>query len=183
MRILAVAGAFWLLTLVVLTSDAGVGIIGFYVLLYGGIALGACWAVLVGRWIRARRRDPESASASTWRWYLVPAILLGSLVLSAIDGPNNPLFRVRFQLSRTALTREAQRLLNAPDGTPARRRVGLFRVERSDVIDGQVRFITTTCGVIDSCGVVYSPVNEPRRWQEDRFSPLGDRWWHLFEGF
>ena len=183
MRLLAFAGGLWLLTLLVLASDAGVGIIGFFVLLYGGIGLAVGWAFFLGRSLRARRRDPERVPVPTWRWYLVPAILAAAVTLSVVDGPNNPLFKLRFRLSQAALTREAQRLLAAPEGTPAPRRIGLFLVQRSNVVDGQVRFITTTCGVVDSCGVIYSPVADPKRWQEDRFTPLGNRWWHLFEGF
>jgi len=61
--------------------------------------------------------------------------------------------------------------------------VGFFFVQRTDIVEGQVRFITTSCVVIDSCGLVYSPLTEPRRWQEDVFTPLHGRWWHLMEGF
>ena len=113
-----------------------------------------------------------------------PAYIATAVALGFTGGPRGPLFRARFSLSERALTREARRLLQSPP--PVRivpGRVGLFFVQRGDVVEGQVRFITTSCGMIDSCGLVYAPTSEPKRWQEDVFSPLGGRWWHLFEGF
>jgi hypothetical protein len=46
-----------------------------------------------------------------------------------------------------------------------------------------VRFITTPCGVVDACGVVYAPFGPPSRWMEDQFTSLHGAWWHVFEGF
>jgi hypothetical protein len=105
------------------------------------------------------------------------------VVLNVLHGPDNPLFIARFRLSE-ALTREAHRRLQLVEtASPRSKRVGLFLVERTEVVGEQVRFITSTCGVLASCGVVYAPSDPPVRWQEDTFSPLTARWWHLVERF
>jgi len=181
MRMLSVIGGIWLLVLLVVGSDTGVDIIDLYVAQGVGTAIAIAWAV---RTIASRRRQNESATPVRWPWVVVPAYLALVFVLFFLDGPRNPLFHARFRLSEAALTRDAERLLRSPVPKPAgSRRVGLFVVERTDVFDGQVRFITTSCAVIDSCGLVYSPLTEPTRWQEDVFTPLRGRWWHLMEGF
>ena len=181
MRRLSVIGGVWLLVLVVISSNAGTNIIHFYIFLFGGLALAIAWVV---GYAAAARRSLESPRPARRQVVLVPVFLAAAVVLAAMDGPRNPLFLARFRLSEQALTREAQRVLQSPDLARVRPgTVGLFRVRRRDVIDGQVRFITTSCGVIDSCGVVYSPTTPPKRWQEDVFTPIGGRWWHLLEGF
>ena len=109
---------------------------------------------------------------------------MSSLALGLVEAPRNPLFRIRFALSERALTREAQALLASGDRREtSSRRIGLFTIERLTVAEGQVRFITTSCGVVDSCGVVYAPTAPPVQWMEDRFAPLSNGWWHVYEGF
>jgi hypothetical protein len=96
--------------------------------------------------------------------------------------PENPLFRARFSLSRPALTAKAKEALKA--GTIADDQyIGLFHVEFASVYDGQVRFLTAGCGLLDSCGVVYSPSGPPTMRGEDRFRHLDGPWWHVNEGF
>jgi hypothetical protein len=182
MRLLTIVGGSWLLVLAVLSSDAGVSIVGFVLLLFGAIAYGIAWLVHVLRIFA--RRTADSPPLPRRLWIIGPGAIAAAFSLGLVDGPDRALFRARFRLSEPALTREAQRLLRAP--APVRvepGRIGLFYVQRGDVIEGQVRFITTSCGMIDSCGLVYAPATEPKRWQEDQVSPISGRWWHLFEGF
>jgi len=180
-RTLSVLGVLWLAAMLVVASDAGTNIIEIYVFALGGPGLAAIWAVRYGV---VSRRDP----ARRPRNWVPVVVVIGSLAIAAlftfVGGSHNPLFLARFRASEAALTTEARRLLASgkepPSGT---RRVGLFSVQRITIVEGQVRFITTTCGVIDSCGFVYSPTTAPKRFQEDVFSPLHGRWWHLMEGF
>lgn len=181
MRTLTIFGILWLAALMFFGSDAGTNIIEVYLFAFAGAGLAAIWAVRYGVVMRRHpTRQPKN-------WVPV-VVVLGYIAVATflvfIDAPHNPLFLARFRASERALTAEAQRLLAAGDESPeGGRRVGLFRVERLTVFRGQVRFITTGCGVVDSCGFVYSPTTVPTRYQEDVFSPLHGRWWHLMEGF
>ena len=180
-RILAILSIAWLLVVLVQNSDAGLGILGLFMLFYGGAALCTAWFIRLIVFALRRRRAPDRRFP---RQFLVtPGALLLALTVGFLDAPRGPLFRMRFALSERALTSEAQALLAGSKQADPPRRVGLFNVERLTVHDGQVRFITTPCGVVDSCGLVYSPNKEPSRWQEDSFTYLTGAWWHVFEGF
>jgi hypothetical protein len=166
-------------------SNAGVGITGFFLLVYGGLALALAWVVRGLTFLLARRRRSSTLQRGLGWWIVVPLCLLIAVLLGArYEPPHNPLFRLRFGLSESALTRQAERFLaTSPDESSGRRRIGLFVVTRIQARDGQVRFITTSCGVVDACGLVYSRTDEPKRWQEDTFSHLRGPWWHVYEGF
>src|SRR5262245_7688178 len=158
MLTLSVAAGLWLLTVLALTSDAGVSIIGIYYIMFGGAALLFGWIAL-----HVARLKSETAQPAHIHSVIVPACLVIAIAASVVEGPRNPLFFARFRLSQSALTREADRIRQLPE--PVRfdtQRVGLFLVQRVDVIDGQVRMITTGCGVVDSCGLVYAPKGEPK---------------------
>jgi hypothetical protein len=179
---LVVFGVLWTIALLVVGSDAGTDILDVYVFAFGGCGVAICWIM---RYLAVtRKRDPSA----TPRTALVVAIGSAWIVIGAvttmIDAPHNPLFHARFRASEAALTAEARRLLMAGQ-EPAKGThiVGLFRVKQTDVVNGEVRFITTSCGMIDLCGFVYSPSTEPKRLAEDVFSPLHGRWWHLLQGF
>lgn len=182
-RILAAAAIIWLLVLLILYSDAGVGITGLFMALFGGLGLALAWAIRLVLFLISRRRVPTTGSRA-W-WLVLPACLVSAAILGGwFEAPNNALFRWRFRASEEALSRHGRAVLASPAVTAkGTRRIGLFAVSRIDAHDGQVRFITTHCGVIDSCGVVHSPAGEPKRWQEDRFSHLTGPWWHVYEGF
>ena len=178
---LIVFGIAWTLALLIAGSDAGADILDVYIFAFGGCAVAICWII---RYLAVRRRDPSKAPRTAVAVAIGSAWIIVGAVTTMVDAPYNPLFHARFRASEAALTTEARRLLTA--GRESGRGpyvVGLFRVQRTDVVDGQVRFITTSCGMIDSCGLVYSPTTPPKRVQEDTFSPLRGRWWHLEEGF
>jgi hypothetical protein len=181
MRTLTAVGVLWLAALLVVASDAGTNIIDIYIFAFGGTGLAAVWAVRYGV---VARRDPTRPPKNWVPVVVVTSCLAIAVLITFVEGPRNPLFLARFRASEAALTTEAQRLVSsAKEPPPGTRWVGLFRVQRIDIFEGQVRFITTTCGVIDSCGFVYAPTALPKRFQEDVFSPLHGRWWHLMEGF
>jgi hypothetical protein len=180
-RILGGVALVWFVVLLVQSSDAGVGLLAVYTWLFGGAAIAVAWVIRLILF-RVRRSGTDRRLS---RWFAVPPVLiLSSLAIGLVEAPRSPLFRIRFALSERALTREARALLASGDRREtSSRRIGLFTIERLTVAEGQVRFITTSCGVVDSCGMVYSPTAQPVRWMEDQFTPLSNGWWHVYEGF
>ena len=170
------ASIAWLFTALVPLSDAGLSLPAFVILTYTAVALGAFWLFL---FVTSRRGShPQSALASLVAF---PAAALIVLLLKALDPVHNPLFRLRFLVSRSSLAAAAEAALVAPPMPPGR--LGLFRIIRHDVGDNQVLFITTGCGLVDQCGIVYSPTRPPTRIFGDRFASLGGPWYHVFQRF
>jgi hypothetical protein len=165
--------ALWLLCLALATSDLGVGIWSLFLTFYGGVALLAAWllaAIVVFRKAASRR-----ALAIT------PLLLSVGPLLFRLEQPSNPLFRVRFLASRASLQSEAEAVLvSTSAGGP--HRVGMFSIDRVEVRPGQARFLSS-CGMVDTCGIVYSPVAKPRTIADDSFQPLGGPWYYLYERF
>lgn len=109
------------------------------------------------------------------------AALLLVLFLSS-QSPANPLFRLRFYLSRPALedaTRGA--LAQRPLATPVW--IGLFPVQRIDVYPPEVRFISDGCGVVDECGLIYVPGRIPGGRYKTRVKYLEGAWYHVYSVF
>lgn len=167
-RALTSFATLWLATTIVFYSDAGAGIVALFLCGAGGalLALGVLLRLVF-------RRSG---------WVALGMLLIG-VAIAWWPPPSNPLFRVRFALSERALTERAVAALKASEETTESEWIGWFHVRRVTVFDGQVRFITTPCGVVDSCGVVYAPSRPPTRYMEDAFTPLQGAWWHVFEGF
>jgi hypothetical protein len=96
--------------------------------------------------------------------------------------PANPVFRLRFHLSRPALDNAARTALShEPLATPAW--VGLFPVRRIDVFPLEVRFVSEGCGVIDECGLAYVPGPVPAGRSKTRLKHLGGPWYLLYSVF
>jgi len=181
--VLSIVSVAWLLWMVVLYSDAGTGFITWMKLIYPAVALVIAWIVI---WFVVRHRSREdSALPRPHRlvWLITPSCILAAIALTMLP-PKNALFMLRFRLSETALHSAARRMLaDKHRHVPYRQRLGLFGVQRMVSYDSQVRFITTSCGVVDVCGIVYAPSGLPRRMHEDRYTHLRGPWWHLYEGF
>ena len=183
-RLLTVLAVCWLFALLAIYSDAGVGLFGIFTLLIGGVGLGVSWVIRRTGFVLARRSRSVGPQGA-W-WPVLPACLGVATILALwFEPPANFLFQWRFSASEPALLKAAATLAaggkvqaSAQPGW-----IGLFSVKRIESHDGQVRFITADCGVVDSCGVIYSPSGPPSRWMEDRFSHLRGPWWHLYEGF
>jgi hypothetical protein len=166
----------WVFGLLWAYSDTGVSVVTFLAACYGAafffVALSLWWF-----FSQKPRRAPRALRLVT------PACMaIALLLIAAGEPPGNPLFRLRFAASEAALLDFARQRLTRPADAPSRW-VGLFEVGAVDVADGQVRLFTASCGVIDRCGLVYVSAGEPRRVGKDRFTPLGDGWFHLVERF
>lgn len=176
LRALALLACVWLLTLLLISSQTGAGVLALFFTIYGGIFLLGAFALLLALSRRARAA-PLADRAAT------PACLVLAALLFVFGGaPSNPLFLLRFALSETALTTFARQQLQTPERNPPTW-IGLFPIDSVQTYEGQVRLITASCGVVDSCGLIYSPRLPPRRVHEDRFSELQEGWYHVHQGF
>jgi hypothetical protein len=165
----------WAVGLIAHHSRGSFGILGYLVLVYGGIGIALLW--LLGLAL-ARFRV-----GGIRYWLIVPACVAAVALLPLGRLPlANPLFRLRFELSRDAFAAAAEAHRADPDRATVGR-VGWLRVESSEVFRGQVRFVFGPCGVVDACGVVHAPEGPPEPVYEDRFYPLGDRWYYVYQGF
>ena len=127
----------------------------------------------------AGRRSRLRYSLLRWlAWLVLPlaGIAVAAIFLAA-QSPMNPLFRLRFVLSRSALRGVAV----TPSARPVSSRpewVGLFRVQRVDRFGDNVHFVTVSCGVVDECGIAYIPGPSARRPGKTRLTSLGGAWYH-----
>ena len=175
---LVLATAVWGAFLLEPISDAGIGFPMGLMALVGTALLGAAWLGVL---------TAERASGiRSWRWLAWLVIPLAGIAVAVIfltaQSPMNPLFRLRFLLSRSAL----HGVVIAPSVRPASSLpgwVGLFRVQRVDRFGDHVHFVTVSCGVVDECGLAYIPGPPPRRLNKTRLTPLGGAWYHLYSVF
>lgn len=128
-----------------------------------------------------RRRPVRPLGILAWLLYPLGASALLLLFLFS-QAPANPLFRLRFQLSRPALDHAAMAVRSQKSlATP--RWTGLFPVRRIDTDQAEVRFISDGCGVIDECGLVYIPEAPPVGRSKTRVKHLDGPWYHLYAVF
>lgn len=158
-------------------SDGGSGVLAAIAAFYGGGLLLALWAI---GW---------AASGRTAAWapvLAVPACVLAVAALEFVVPPaSNPLFRLRFRASEARLTEVAERALQTGSTRAVAevRRIGLLPVLELSADSAQVRVLTTTCGLLDRCGLAYVPAGDPAPWFEDRFAHVRGDWHFLVEGF
>jgi hypothetical protein len=166
----------WLVFLLEPLSSTGVAFPLFAIALVVTIILGVLALGL------ALTRSPISGAwLLAWLLYPVAAISL-TLLFGASQSPANPLFRLRFQLSRSALDQAARHALTqSPRRAPSW--VGLFPVERIDVHERKVRLISAGCGVVDECGFAYLDGAIPARRAKTRLRHLAGPWYHLYSVF
>ena len=121
-----------------------------------------------------------------WRligWVVYPVAAIALLVIFVTSQlPANPLFRLRFELSRRALDAAVQSALaQKPPATP--RWIGLFAVQRIEVDQREVRLVADACGVIDECGLFYRETPPPRPRSKVKLKHIKGRWYHLYAVF
>jgi len=175
-RWLTVLTIGWLLFPVEPLSSTGVTFPFFAISLVITVILGVLALGLV-----LTRNPISGAWLLGWLLYPVAAVSL-TLLFVGSQTPVNPLFRLRFQLSRSALDQAAR---HAREQTPrvVPSWVGLFRVERIEVRERQVRLISAGCGVIDECGLAYLEGASPGRRVKTRLRHLAGPWYHLYSAF
>jgi hypothetical protein len=180
-RVAAVLAIAWLVAVAWAESDAGVPFSRWMALAGVGVALLGWWllrfvvAAVVGR------RNPGVLFAHPIAWAVIPAMVVGAIVVAN----TLVLLRGRVWLSSRALVKSAADLERIPaDALRARpQRVGLFWVQEFQRVDSELRFITTECGLVDTCGLVYAAAKAPMHRGEDSFSHLFGGWWHLYQSW
>lgn len=167
----------WLLYLLEPLSSPGLSfpefLLAFWITVFFGV--GSLVSVL-------GRRDGRRRGLAMWLTYPLAASALAVLFVFS-QSPANPLFRVRFLLSRPALNAatSATLLREAP---PVPGWVGLFRVYRIDPYPPQeVRYLAGGCGIVDECGLAFVADTRPPARAKTRLRPLGGPWYHLYAVF
>jgi len=116
-----------------------------------------------------------------WLVYPLAAVALLAIFLTS-QSPANPLFRLRFELSRRALDAAARAALTeTPPATPGW--VGLFPIQRIEVDQQEVRLVADACGVIDECGLLYRAAPLPRARSKTKVKHVEGPWYHLYAVF
>ena len=136
-------------------------------------------------WLGVLAAD-RACRTHSWRWLAWLVLPLAGIAVAVIfitaQSPINPLFRLRFVLSRSALQGVAITPSTRPASSPPGW-VGLFRVQHVDRFGDDVHFVTVSCGVVDECGIAYIPGPPARRPGKARLTPLGGAWYHLYSVF
>jgi hypothetical protein len=166
----------WLLFLLEPLSSTGLAFPFFFLIFVVTLVFGIVSLVLeITRHPRSRQR------MLAWLVYPLAVLSLALLFLSS-QSPANPLFSLRFYLSRSAL--ENAIMVSAPRKQPATPTwVGLFPIRRIDVYESEIQLISDGCGVIDECGLLYrrSPLPEGRH--KTTVKHLGGPWYYLYSVF
>ena len=110
--------------------------------------------------------------------FLVCAGLLALLtaavtIFGRAQSPSNPLFRIRFVLSQSALANRVA-AETEPVTTQGPQWIGLFHV---------ARIVTGMCGVVDQCGLVFRLVPPTQVHRKERLRRLSGSWYHLYDVF
>ena len=173
---LLVLSAAWLLFLLEPLSSTGLAFPFFIVTFALTVLAGVVSLALVLTGTPVRRRG-----LLAWLLYPLAACALLLLFLYS-QSPANPLFRLRFQLSRSALDDAAQAARSPkPLATPVW--VGLFPVRRIDIHQSEVRLVSDGCGVVDECGLMYVTGPAPAGRSKTRLKHLAGPWYHLYSVF
>lgn len=174
-RAFTVLATAWLLYLLEPLSSTGLGFPLFFATFFGTVLVGAISLVLV-----LMRPTPLKAVGWLVHHPLAAASLL--VLFLASQSPANPLFRLRFALSHAALAESARRAVaGTPPATPTW--LGLFPVWLIDASPTEVRFLSDGCGVIDACGLLYSPGPLPAGRSKTKVQPIAGPWYHLYAVF
>jgi hypothetical protein len=154
------AGA-WLLVVCIAYTDTGVAFPLWMVLAAATIALAGWWLARTALSLALARDLKESWRSRLW----LPAALSIGILLAFSNAP----LIARLWLSESSLKQG-----NA----------GLFHVREFTRFDGgELRFLTSSCGLVDQCGLVYSPSGRPPNRGEDSFTHLYGSWWHWHQSW
>lgn len=178
----AVVAVAWLGFVTVAQSDAGVPFPVFLSIVASGVLVLSWWAARAAWAVGLGRPDGAGVGLRRWlTWTVVPAALGLGIAASASRGP----LALRVRLGGDALLRAAPSLeaVAAADLQASPARVGLFRVRELTRSGAELRFMTSECGLVDTCGVVYSPGGRPARRGEDTLTHLYGPWWHVHQSW
>ena len=142
-------------------------------------------ALLAGAWlgVLVARRSAGTSYRGWLAWLIIPLAGAGVLaIFLTTQSAMNPLFRLRFLLSRPALHGVAAAPPDRPAASPPGW-IGLYWAQRIDRFGDAVHFITVSCGVVDEWGIAYVPGPPPPKRNKIKLPPLGGGWYHLYSVF
>ena len=180
MRLLQVeraAALVWLAVAAFAGSDAGIPYPLWMALFLWMIALSAWWLLRVLAAVLSSSGRSESWGSRLF----VPAVIVTGLSFAYTPF----LLMARVRASQDALIASAPVLARVPPGElfHTGHRVGFFTVKGFEQPAGELRFLTSACGLVDLCGVVYAPSGHPSRRGRDAFRHLYGPWWHWYQSF
>jgi hypothetical protein len=181
-RILCCIAIVWFSFVIVTFSDAGVPFPIWVLISLSGLGLAGAWIFRIsiawfdGRWEQTRWIHQN------WRWWFPTSALV---VVGFVLAVSQPLLSIRVYLSAMALRESPAVLSNisSDDLSKEGRWVGLFHVKEFLQFGPELRFITNECGLVDTCGIVFSPDGPPPNRGEDSFSHLFGPWWHWYQSW
>ncbi len=169
----------WGLASLYMVSDGAVSVLPDMLVLYVGGAL-AGMATLAFTLAGSIRRDGvPPARGRRWPWAVYAVVVIA--VVPSLCRYGLP-WKARLAGSRRALIEVAQ---HTPRGSRSDlpRWVGLLHVKRIDTAGGATRFLTGSCGLMEDCGVAYSPDSEPVATGRDGYQQIAGPWWSFFVRF
>jgi hypothetical protein len=179
-RFLRGAAIVWSVVALVAHSDTGVAF-PLWMLLEGTcLVLFVVWLVALMIAFGDRRRAPQAPGALR-AWLGVPLPVVAAFVAIWLALP----LKTRLFLSGPALVQSGAFLNQVPAADFQNRPpwVGLFRIRGFSQFGSELRFLTSDCGLVDSCGLVYSPGGPPPNRGEDTFDHLYAEWWHWHQSW
>jgi hypothetical protein len=174
-RLLFTAALAWFIVYLIIFSDAGVPFPTWLGMSAGLLVLAAVWLLRLGitfNFARMRRRNIIRTQLTCW--VAIPALLAGGVLLANV---RQTVLCARVYLSADALVHAV------PTPSDDERWVGLFHVREFSRFDRELRFITNECGLVDTCGIIFSPDGPPPHRGEDSFSHLYGPWWHWYQSW
>ena len=152
-----------------------------------GMLLEGSLLAIVAGWLLAMSfaavtiRPPDSRRNAIAFWIPLPWPIVLTFLLIWLSVP----LRTRLFFSGPALQQSAAFLSQLPPSRFQERPpgVGLFRVREFALFDGELRFLTSCCGLVDNCGLVFSPNGPPPNRGEDSFAHIYGDWWHWHQSW
>ena len=175
------AAIVWSVVAIVAHSDTGVAFPLWMLLAGSGFLVLFAWALGVAAASALHSSIDGPRSATLRSWLAVPLPIVATLLLIWLSIP----LTARLFFSGPALRQSGAYLTQLPPNSLRRRPpwVGLFRVREFTQFGDELRFLTSQCGVVDSCGLVFSPGGPPPRRGEDTFVHIYAEWWHWHQSW
>ncbi len=175
---------FWLVFVLIAFSDAAahylIVILTVWVLGLWGLS----WFVrglimLVAFFISRQHGSPKHIQPWKLLYLCIePASIVFSLALILFNISTS----IRLKLSESVLTSYVQEVRagrrSLQHGGDPTRRIGLFDVKETELLDGGTVRLITAEDFLDDAGLVYSPKQKPPVRGEDTYRHLYGSWWH-----
>jgi len=166
----------WFALLLAWISDLGIGFPGICLALTGTFAI----VVVAFVSMLAGRAPGQRLASLLWLSPLVLGMVACGAIYVDSQSVRNPLFQLRFALSRPQLDAFAA----APVPSTARMGwIGLFRFDQVILDDSGLRLMTFGCGLIDQCGLAHLPGPAPTSRGKNHYQHLAGPWYFSYEVF